>query len=105
MRAYASDFPYLNDLVGGYFHQDWKSDGDTSDKVLAFYCRMERPRVRSGAVADIDRLLRVAETEQHLICALHQFGCALRVESPRDWLVHIRQFVQSSLEKPSGRGQ
>ena len=100
MRDYVTEFPCLNNLIGGYFHQDWRSHGETADEVVIFYCQMERHENRRGAVADIDRLLSQTETEDQLADALQQLGCAYRVrgveESIRSWLRHIRSLVKSS---------
>ena len=102
MPDYVAEFPYLNHLVGGYFHQDWTSDGATSDEVVAFYCRKERLENRRGAISDIDRILKITETEEQLSSALRQFGCAYRVdgdeESIRGWLQRVRRLIKSSLD-------
>ena len=40
MRDYLKEFPHLNHLIGGYFHQDWMTDGNTWEDVVEFFCRM-----------------------------------------------------------------
>lgn len=97
MRDYVSEFPYLNHLVGGYFHQDWMTDGDTWQDVVRFFCRMERAEDCRGVVKDIEELLRISETELQLLEALHAFGCAYRVDGCiREWLSGVAEVVSSS---------
>lgn len=99
MRNSAVDYPNLHHLIGGYFHQDWSSDGETDGEVVRFYCRMEKRESLQGAVADIDRLLRMAESEDRLLQILRQLGCAYRVTSARDWLQQVRTWIEDSLRR------
>lgn len=100
MRDYANEFPHLDHLIGGYFHQDWKTDGDTWEDVVKFFCRMEQPEHRRGVVKDIEELLRLSETEFQLLQALNAFGCAYRVDgSIREWLNGVGDIVRSSLDR------
>ena len=100
MRDYANDFPHLNHLIGGYFHQDWQTGGDTWAEVVQFFCRMERAEHSRGVVEDIEKLLRVTETEFQLLQALNAFGCGYRVEgSIREWLSGIGDIVRCWLDR------
>jgi hypothetical protein len=100
MQDYAHEFPHLDHLIGGYFHQDWKTDGSTWEDVVRFFCRKEQPEHRRGVIEDIGELLRLSETEFQLLQALNAFGCAYRVEgSIRDWLNRIGCIVRSSLDR------
>jgi hypothetical protein len=100
MRDYVNEFPHLSHLIGGYFHQDWKTDGDTWEDVVKFFCRMEQPQHRRGVVEDIEELLRLSETELQLLQALNAFGCAYRNQgSIREWLRAIVDIARSSLDR------
>lgn len=94
------EFRHLYHLIGGYFHQDWDSHGRDAAEVVRFYNQVERVEKRKGAVADIDRLLKVTESEQELGSVLCEFGCAYRLEPTeaiRDWLSNIRHLIEDSI--------
>jgi CdiI immunity protein len=55
---YLKDYPYLDALVGGWFHQDFDIDGSTLEEVLSSYKWRTAPDDRLGAKADIQRFLR-----------------------------------------------
>jgi len=94
------EFPHLDHLVGGYFHQDWKTDGDTWVDVVKLFCRMEQLEYRRGVVEDIEELQRLSETEMQLLQVLNEFGCAYRVDgSIREWLKGVAGIVRSSLDR------
>lgn len=98
MRDYTNEFPHLDHLIGGYFHQDWRTDGDTSEDVVKLFCRMERREHRRGVVKDIEELLNLTETEFQLLQALNAFGCAYQVDgSIREWLKGVGDIARSSL--------
>ena len=97
MRDYENEFPHLNHLIGGYFHQDWMTEGNNWEEVVEFFCRMEQPEHSRGVVKDIEELLRVSETELQLLQALNAFGCGYRVDgSIREWLSGVADVVRSS---------
>lgn len=100
MQDYENEFRQLNHLIGGYFHQDWRTDGDTWEDVVRFFCRMERQERRRGVVKDIDELLRLSETELQLPQALNAFGCAYKADgSIREWLIRVGDIVRCSLHR------
>jgi len=106
MRDYEKDFPHLNHLLGGYFHQDWRTDGDTWEDVVKFFCRMERLEHSRGVLKDMEKLLRMGETELQFLQALNAFGCAYRVDgSIREWLICVADIVRSSLEAREQQAQ
>lgn len=106
MRDYENEFPHLNHLIGGYFHQDWSTDGGTWAEVVRFFCSMEQPAHSHGVIEDINKLLQISETEFQLLQALNAFGCSYRVDgSIREWLSGIADAVRSSLEMRVRQGQ
>jgi hypothetical protein len=50
-------FPYLRDLLGGYFHQDAYDDGQDDDAILSDFKTSSWPFQRLGVRADIGRFL------------------------------------------------
>lgn len=53
----AADYPALAQLLGGYYHQDWREDHTSSDEALQAFLRDTSPETISAAASDIDRLL------------------------------------------------
>ncbi|MBV8962819.1 MAG: hypothetical protein JOY97_06965 [Hyphomicrobiales bacterium] len=51
------DYPYLNYLIGGYFHQDWDIAGDTLDAVIALFKDEHAAEDWTEIRGDIGRLL------------------------------------------------
>ncbi|HEX3435661.1 MAG TPA: contact-dependent growth inhibition system immunity protein [Pseudacidobacterium sp.] len=56
---YTDNYPYLDNLLGCYFHQDFDIEGDTIEEIIAAY-RRDHPISLDGlgVRADIHRLLR-----------------------------------------------
>ena len=50
-------FPYLQSLLGAYFHQDCYDDGATDDEILQDFRETSHDYQRLGVRADIRRLL------------------------------------------------
>lgn len=53
----ADDFPYLRDLLGGYFHQDAFASGETVEEIVREFEGSSWEYQRLGVRADIQRLL------------------------------------------------
>lgn len=53
----AGEFPALARLFGGYFHQDWHEDHDTTLSAVRAFLHDAPPGTASAAGADLDRLL------------------------------------------------
>lgn len=56
----APDFPELDHLMGGWFHQDYDLEGDTLEEVVAAYLAVASKPQRRALVDDIERFLRTA---------------------------------------------
>lgn len=94
MHDYVCEFPELNHLIGGYFHQDWDLHGKTSEDVARLFCSQESAASRYGAMKDIDRMIARLKSETELVEALRQFGCAYFLPEEegaiRAWLLQLR---------------
>jgi hypothetical protein len=64
MSRDADTYPYLDALVGGWFHQDFDIDGNTLEEVLASYRDRSPPGDHLGAKADIQRFIENTPPEQ-----------------------------------------
>jgi hypothetical protein len=57
MAHYSEQYPYLEHLLGAYFHQDCYDFGDTNEDILNDYVESNWPHQRLGLRADIERFL------------------------------------------------
>ena len=56
MSQHADSYPYLENLLGSWFHQDFDLDGDVPDIVAKVVATTHRPAAWA-VVADIERFL------------------------------------------------
>ena len=90
-------YPYLDALVGGWFHQDFDVDGRSLKEVIASYKTRTASDDRLGAKNDITRFLRNADDE-HLeeeFAALFTpaFYPGRADLTVRDWLLKIYELL------------
>jgi|GEM_PF-6852856 len=52
-----SRYPQLENLVGGWFHQDFDLNGDTLEQIIGAYGAVTAADQRRQLVSDIDRFL------------------------------------------------
>jgi hypothetical protein len=50
-------YPYLSELLGGYFHQDAFDDGESDDDVIRNFIQTSHVYQRLGVRADVQRFL------------------------------------------------
>ena len=50
-------YPYLSELVGGYFHQDAYDDGESDENVIRDFIKTSHAYQRLGVRADVQRFL------------------------------------------------
>jgi hypothetical protein len=90
-------FPYLRDLLGGYFHQDAFDEGRDDDAILVDFKGSSWPFQRLGVRADIGRFLH--EHPEHLLEALERtFSPGVTIatsdEQAREWLQKIGEALK-----------
>ena len=61
---YFESYPYLDALVGGWFHQDFDVDGNTLEEVITSYKKRTEADDQLGVKADIQRFLRNTPDDQ-----------------------------------------
>ena len=54
---YIQQYPYLSELLGGYFHQDAFDDAETDDDVIRDFIQTSHAYQRLGVRADVQRFL------------------------------------------------
>lgn len=97
MSSVADKYPYLDALVGGWFHQDFDIDGNTLEEVLASYRHRTPPGDHLGAKADIQRFI-VSTPAEHLEAEFNArftpTGFPGRDDaSLRDWLLRVHALL------------
>ena len=55
-----SDYPQLETLLGGWFHQDFDINGDTLDEIIAAYRGVTPVDQQRSLAAEIERFLKEA---------------------------------------------
>lgn len=59
MSADHDTYRYLQEVLGGYFHQDCYAGGSTNADIIDEYIRTNRTYDRLGLRADIERMLHL----------------------------------------------
>lgn len=54
---------YLDQLLGGYLHQDYDLFGETIEEVMQEYLRRETPKTIQGLIDGCEALLKINDTE------------------------------------------
>jgi hypothetical protein len=90
---YLEAYPYLDALVGGWFHQDFDIDGGSLEDVIASYKARTTEDDHLGAKADIKRFLRSFDEdrlEEQFVTRFIPGSYPGRWDlSLRDWLLRV----------------
>jgi hypothetical protein len=93
------DYPFLDALIGGWFHQDFAIAGDTLEAVIGSYKKVDAPEDRADARADIERLLRRCDDQELTREFIRLFEPGVDPEawgmSTRQWLMRIHTLLSS----------
>jgi CdiI immunity protein len=54
---FVQQYPYLSELLGGYFHQDALDDGESDEDIIRDFIATSHPYQRLGVRADVQRFL------------------------------------------------
>jgi hypothetical protein len=73
MNLRAVDFPYLRDLLGGYFHQDAFASGETVEDILRDFKETSWEYQRLGVRADVQRILHEHDEDGLLAAFIEAF--------------------------------
>lgn len=100
----ADSFPYLETLLGGYFHQDCYDFGETDEDIIRAFNKSSWEYQRLGARADIKRLLH--EHPDDLLTAVQEiFQPSVTVgetdPEAREWLMKIEALIALENREPS----
>jgi len=90
-----SDYPALENFLSAYFHQDWRSEHDTADAVVAYFVDSEDDEQLAEVRADLARLSAQDLDEVALANRLRALGSeydpTLDGSGWRDWLATLRE--------------
>lgn len=96
---YIEQYPYLFNLIGGWFHQDFSLEGNnTFEEIIAAFRNESPPSDWMGVRADIHRLLRFYDGEKlsqefgRLFS--YQVDPALWGMTTRQWLSKVDELLQ-----------
>lgn len=92
-------YPYLSDLLGGYFHQDAWADGATVESIIEEYKRTSWPYEQLGTRADLQRLLHLHDDDPAFLKTLEATFSASTVvgendEDARKWLRRVLALLE-----------
>lgn len=91
-------FERLQQLMSGYFHQDWDIEGETDDAVVSAFRRTSTPEQVSATVGELDRLIQlclIGQVEAEKILA--SLGCEYYYQADSltglEWLERVRSLL------------
>ena len=89
-------YPFLRQLIGGWFHQDFDLGGGSLEEILASYRSVTPPAEVAAARAAIDKLVAAAgdNLEHEFVQRFHPdvdpSGWGM---TTREWLIQIRNLL------------
>jgi hypothetical protein len=87
-------YPFLHQLLGGWFHQDWGLDGETWEQTVAEYKAVTSAADVLGAKADIETLLKNSgdDIDREFVRMFHfdPAGCGM---TTRQWLTRVHDVL------------
>jgi len=89
-------YPHLNELIGGWFHQDFDLAGETLEEILSSYRNGSSPEHRAATSAEISRLLDDESIDlDRDFQPLFEPGVlpAQWSLTTRDWLLRLRELI------------
>jgi hypothetical protein len=93
------DYPFLDALMGGWFHQDFDIAGDTLEAVIASYKKVDAPEDWADTRVDIERLLGRYGDQELTRELIRLFEPDVDPEawgmSTRQWLMRIHELLGS----------
>jgi hypothetical protein len=84
-------YPHLEELVGGYFHQDWRDDAPTAAAILERYLNEWPAEDAALALGELRALLRLADdkVEQAVAAMGSYYNPVADGLSYRGWLTQM----------------
>lgn len=94
----STSYKNLEQLMGGYFNQDWPIEGETDDAIIKLFLHDSSPERISGAINELDHLIAVStDDDVELGKLLRNLGCDYYYPAfgltGLEWLVRIRALL------------
>lgn len=99
MHNYLRSYPYLEQLLGGWFHQDFDLEGGDIETIIADYKQVSHAHDVMGLRADIKRLIHDTEANELVLeqVFIDLFKPDVMPEAwgmtTKDWLLQIYKIV------------
>jgi CdiI immunity protein len=96
-----ADYPALTQLLGGYYHQDWREDHASADAALRAFVQDASAETVAAAANEIDRLLSAGfDTTALAQLLVDGFDCNYRAEidglTAAAWLTQVRDSLRAA---------
>jgi hypothetical protein len=92
-----TEYPYLQQFLGAYFHQDWTLDDSTADEVIERFKRESDPETIEEVKEELAQFLASHPSDDQLSRALTTLGCDYHAPGDnltyRDWLHHVQHVL------------
>ena len=89
-----TEYPYLQQFLGAYFHQDWTLDDSSADAVIERFKRENDDETIDGVKGELAQLLASHASEEQLSRVLMTLGSEYHAPgdnlSYREWLHHVQ---------------
>ncbi len=102
----AQTYPKLEQFLGGYFHQDWTDEAQTSAAVIEGYRKKVAPAALGALTAEIQKLREEGLKEPALKKRLSELGSFFEPSSENltatRWLADLEQALNLPRSSKSG---
>jgi len=107
MKSSQEQYPELNQIIGGYFHQDWadlceeRGELPVKENVLLQMLRDSNASEREAAVRELERLLASNRNEDSLReIIVDDMGAQVKPQlegmTMREWLEHVTDLLRKA---------
>ncbi|MBB3313473.1 hypothetical protein FHT78_005265 [Rhizobium sp. BK196] len=98
-------FEKLEQLMGGYFHQDWDTEGASDAEVISAFRRAEPVNQIEATIVEIDHLLWLftrnpLKIEEHLAALGCEYYYQAHGLNGQEWLQRVRSLLLSPEPHP-----
>ncbi len=107
MKPSQEQYPELNQIMGGYFHQDWidfceeRGESAVEETVLNQMLRDSNASEREAAVRELERLLASTTSDESLRdIIVDDMGAQVKPQlegmTMREWLEHVADLLRKA---------
>ena len=98
------DYPELQQLLAGYFNEDWVDDHESADDVINFFISEASAGMLEKVRQELEKLILIEQSEQELQDYLFtNIGCGYYYpsewEDGKTWLTHVASMLRTAKKK------